>query len=415
MKRPRLSAAVTSRQWIKQFSPADQGAAINLVDALLLMNEEDVSSEIRKQLQRLAQTRSGARKKIGLYAEREFAEKLIFKSKLTKDSDNRERRRAYGNTGPKAVNPIRGKTRVGSEGPAAFHISQGVEKFRSIFLNNPGPDRIRRNKVSMITIVTDFIGSGSRVISMIDKFLNVPSVQAWRSKKWIEFSVVAAASTISGIKNIEEHKSKPEIFVSHIAPSISTYHNLELAERWKDLIRRYGPRSGRGSGSLGYKDGGALIAFSYRFPNNAPLIFHESTPKWQPLFTGGISPDMAPAFGIKTENSRAVDALNLDVMNLPSDIIGSDARMIVILKAIRGRWRKGQEVALAEKSGLSVPEILDSYSDGKERGFLTEEGRLTDRAHQFMRSSLKLKRSARTLPINEKPYYPQALRVPTEV
>ena len=183
-ERPRLSAAPSTRQWLKRFSAGDQPAAARLVDALMLMNAEDVASALRAQLARLAETRSGPRAKAALYAEREFAERAIFKSQIAPGRDGQSRIRAYGDRGPAAVNPIRGRARVGSEGEGAFVISQAVQASKRKFLNHPGPDRIRRHRVGLIVIVTDFIGTGTRIRAMLDKFLATPSVRAWRSNRW---------------------------------------------------------------------------------------------------------------------------------------------------------------------------------------------------------------------------------------
>ena len=71
---------------------------------------------------------------------------------------------------------MQGSSRVGSEGPGAFLLSQATEFAPGIFLNGPGPDRIRRHQASLIAIVTDFIGSGTRIQLMLDKFMKVPTV-----------------------------------------------------------------------------------------------------------------------------------------------------------------------------------------------------------------------------------------------
>src|SRR3954469_24371610 len=94
--RPPLSTSPSARAWIRQFSTGDQVAAAALADSLILLNEADVAAAIREQLARLAKTRKGPRRKVALFAEREFAQREIFKSALTPDRQGRARRRAFG-------------------------------------------------------------------------------------------------------------------------------------------------------------------------------------------------------------------------------------------------------------------------------------------------------------------------------
>jgi hypothetical protein len=139
MFRPQLSATETGKAWLSQFAFPDRPAAASLLDALTLINDEQVATALRSLLADLAEHRSGLRKRVALYAEREIAEATAFRVALVTDDDGRLRRRAIGRHGPSAVRPIRGSTRVGSEGWVAFVISQAVKASPGIFLNHPGP------------------------------------------------------------------------------------------------------------------------------------------------------------------------------------------------------------------------------------------------------------------------------------
>jgi hypothetical protein len=67
-RRQKLSATVTGQKWVLQFAERDRSSATAMLDALLLLNEEEVAASIRGLLQDLAAKRSGPRKRIGLYA-----------------------------------------------------------------------------------------------------------------------------------------------------------------------------------------------------------------------------------------------------------------------------------------------------------------------------------------------------------
>lgn len=410
--RERLSSSPSAKEWLKQFRATDQLAAAQLADALLLLNDSDVANSIRSQLRRLARSRHGKRKKVALYAEREFAEREIFASVLATGRDGIQRMRATGNKGPPAVQPTRGKVRVGSEGFVAFSISQAVESFDKIYLNQPGPDRIRRHSVSLVAIVTDFLGSGDRILRMLDKFMRVPSVRSWLSNQWVQFAIVAAAGTKAGIKAVKEHRSKPILFVSHVIPTLDSDEDHDAADAWHSLIRNYGPRSARGAGPSGYKDGGTLVAFSYRTPNNTPLLLHQGDGFWRPLFQGALSDDMRPAFGLRSLETRVTDAAASSGQEMAIDILPAEGGLVLMLRAIRRRWRQGQEIAFAERTGLTVPEVLEAKNTAESRGYLNREGRLTESGQKVVRAAMTREKRRPDIPTNSEPYYPQTLRAP---
>lgn len=409
--RPKLSSSDSARNWIAQFKAADQRSAAALLDAILLLNEADVGLAIRNQLRKLAASREGPRKKVALYVEREFAEAAIFRSEPIADREGRVRQRAVGNKGPDAVRPRRGSTRVGSEGLGAFLLSQAAENNASIFLNSPGPDRIRRHKASLIVIVTDFIGSGARIGSMLDKFMRVPTVRAWHSLGLVKFAVVTAAATTHGKAVVESRRMRPAVLATHIPSSLKSYKDLDLASAWEDLARRYGPTVSRGAGPLGFKDLGALIAFSYRAPNNLPLLLHASGGVIRPLFQGAVTDDLGPAFGLRSAEQRIHDASESLGHALNPLATADENQLALFLSALRGRWREGQEIEIAERLGLIVPEVEKARAYALRHGLITSRGYLTD-AGQSLISTLTARRHPPVISTEAKPYYPKALRVP---
>jgi len=320
--------------------------------------------------------------------------------------------RAIGDAGPPAVKPVRGRSRVGSEGWIAFIVSQAVEASPKVYLNHPGPDRIRRHRVSLIVIVTDFIGSGTRVRAMIDKFLKVPSVRAWRSNGWVRFAVVAAAGTANGIRAVQSHRAAPFVSVSYVVPTLNGFPDPEAVDKWRWLMSHYGPRTARGAGPEGFDGGGALVAFSYRTPNNTPLLLHQGAPGWTPLFRGPPAEDMRAAFGLASLHARVGRAASVSAAPLADDLTPEEGRMVVTLRAIRGRWREGQEVEFAERTGLTVLEVLDAKDLARAGGLLTEQGRLTDEGQKLAHAGMARNQRRPDIPTRPEMYYPQALRTP---
>ena len=410
--RPPLSATETGKAWLSQFALSDRLAAASLLDALMLMNDEQVATALRSLLADLAELPSGSRKRVALYAEREIAEATVFRVELVTDDDGRLRRRAVGRQGPAPVRPIRGSTRVGSEGWVAFVISQAVKASRGIFLNHPGPDRLRsrRQPVGALAIVSDFIGSGTRVRTMLDKFWAVPTVRSWFSRGWISFKVVAAVGTREGLQAVRNHRVAPEVLVQQVAPQLTDHENRQAYRTWRTLIETYGPDLVGGAGRRGFRDSSALIAFSYGIPNNTPLILHAAGEGWRPLYSGAAPLDLRSTFGLQSRAERVKLAAIATGVDLAPDLSLPHAEMVVFLRAIRGRWRTGAQTAIAEVTGMTEPEVLAALKRGSEHGYLDAKGRLTDAGQAALGAAERRERKRPTVPTNPEPYYPLQLR-----
>jgi len=276
MRRPKLANTTTGRHWLAQFRGEDRPAAAAMLNALLLLNEEQVASTILSLLQGLAAERSGRRRRVALYAEREFPERNAFEVRSIPDASGVVRRRAVGRAGPAAVKPVRGSTRVGSEGSVAFIISQAVAAWPSIYANQPGPDRIRsaRNPIGALVIVTDFVGSGTRINTILDKFWNVPSVRAWVSRRWVEFMIVAAAGTSAGMASVRAHRLKPRVLVGHRgADNVNAERGFNAGDEFNLTTKKCRRGGARCFARMGQK----TLVSSGRGFGGTPLLSHSAT------------------------------------------------------------------------------------------------------------------------------------------
>jgi hypothetical protein len=410
-----LSSYPTAQAWLAQFtrSAADRAAAEAMLDAMMLLNEEQVSAAIRAQLYRFADGRRGKHRRAALYAEREFTEKAFFQSERTLDARGRAHYRAVGRIGPPAVKPVRGGTRVGSEGFIASIISTVVETRPDIFMNNPGPDRVRGKTApaGALVIVTDFIGSGRRVRGILDAMWAVPTVKSWRSQGHIDVHVVAAAATASGMASLRRHRLRPSVMAEHIAPTLAGTGWRQEWE-WYDLVKDYGPDAGRGASRFGFGNSGALIAFNYRLPNNTPAILHKTEGEWRALYDGAAPNDLRPAFGLRSEAQTVAAAAAATGIALAPALSPADATTVLLLSLMRGRWRRGKEVALAERTGLPAPTVMEVLRRAVTDGLLRSDGRLTDAGYATVEAGRSTERRRPTIPTEAEPYYPKQLRAP---
>ncbi len=361
-------------------------------------------------MQTMPHHRPFIKSRIGLYAEREFAAGRIFTEEWVAGRHGKLTERS---TGPKRVAPIaprRGSSRVGSEGPTANVIAQIIKGNQRSFTSHPGPDIVRQTGVRLICIVTDFIGSGTRINKMLDLFWKSPSVRSWWQLGWIRFAIVTACGTRRGIQEVMRHRVNPEVKSAFTVPSVGDFE-ADLVARWTDIMTRYGPPGATAEDKSGYKGSAALVAFTYGLPNNTPLIVHGTGGGWQALYQGSIPPNSKHAFHPLTDGERAENAI--ERAGLAIDLtIGSDlATMHLVLSQIRGKWRQGAEEEISERTGLTSDQVRIAIARAKARALVAIDGHLTE-AGQAAIKGLRTPWRRPDIPTNVNPYYPWQLRDP---
>lgn len=409
-----LSQTAVGAAWLDQFSPEDREAAAKMLDAMLLLNEEQVASSIRSALDRVAKGPRHRKRRVALYAEREFDASQIFEVQLLPDATGRTRRRAVGYNGPPAVKPARGRARVGSEGFVAHLISQVSERWTEVFMNHPGPARLRQKTAPAgeIIIVTDFLGSGSRVSTMLDKFWAVPTVRSWKSRDMIRFRVVAAAAAPAALSKVRRHRLRPEVGAEWIAPTVKSTSDFRIRSSWTRLIQANGPEHGRGAGRFGFGGDGALIAFNYRLPNNTPAMIHHGESGWRPLYIGSAPPELRDIFGMRSLDQAVAFAAQSNGVVFGRELTEAERLTVLVLSLLKGRWHRGAEVALASRTSLPATTVMDILLDALGSELITRTGRITDKGYKFMDSARAGERKTPTIETSVAPYYPEKLRIP---
>jgi hypothetical protein len=223
---------------------------------------------------------------------------------------------------------------------------------------------------------------------------------------------VAAAGTSKGLQRIRAHRVGPTVRVGYVVPTVFDAGDAKTRKHWKTLIKAYGPSKKGNKSRFGFQNSGALVAFNYQIPNNTPLLLHEDSAKWHALFTGPAPQNLRSVFGFQSAEERIERAAATVGVNLAPDLPASDARMVLTLSTICGRWREGEEEAIAEVTGLTVPEVIIVRHQARKGGLLTRDGRLTDTGHQTLKSGTLSERKRPDIPTSAEPYYPKSLRVP---
>ncbi|QQM32354.1 hypothetical protein JET14_09565 [Martelella lutilitoris] len=402
---------------MSNFDTADRVAARSLLDSLLLLNRDEVSELIQEQLLTLASERSGKRKSVALYAEREFQEKQLFTTEQIKLPNGLTRERAIGKKGPPSVQPIRGGRRVGSEGLISSLISQAVKKHSGIFINTPGPDRFRskHNPISTIAIVTDFIGSGNRVLSMLDKLWNLRTIRSWHSTKLIDFVVIAAAATSDGAAVVGSHITHPDVRVGRTVPTLSSSKFDRHCSDWEELLGKFAEDHPDDEYVWGYEHSAAMVLFNYGIPNNAPSILWKAIGAIKPLYIGNAPAELSPLFWSGSKREQVERAAQERGHELDSTIDVKEQMILLVLQELRGRFTHKKQLdkkvrELSERLSLPANDIVEALSVAYLKNLIEANGRLTDKGYDELRAQSISRERDIVVPTTKKPYYPIALR-----
>lgn len=412
---PTFLKAEPTLAWLGQFAPEDQPDAAELLGRMRLVTRDAFAERLMALI--LSRMDEGAGP-VGLYAEREVPSRDGVPHKLFKEA-NKAPRRAYG-VGPVPIRPVLPwKPAVGSEGIVAQLISEICKSSDGHFYDHPGPGLIRKHSIRRFMLVTDFIGSGDRVLKYLRAAWRVRSVRSWwssRSTKGLNFEVVAYTATSLGREKVSLHPCSP--LVSLVAECTSIIDMPpDRARRMRDLCRKYNPGK---NDPLGYGGVGALVAFAHGVPNNAPSILYEASGNWAPLFKRRVTATTRETFVTDDTEIEAIKARLIDMRH--TRLAGSAwlerapakaKAWLAVLAALSHPPRN--ERVVAGKTGLAIIEVRKAMALALANGWITGQNRLTDSG------SAELDKARGPLPVAQRPlpgdaeiqYYPTSLRVPT--
>jgi|HubBroStandDraft_4_1064222.scaffolds.fasta_scaffold01242_4 hypothetical protein len=410
----------STRAWLTQFEAADLTVAIELLRSIRLVSADQFAIKLRNLVM---DTAAGNREPIGLYVEREVPKRNGEPLRLFRESRTKAKR-AYGG-GPQLVRPLRAyNPLVGSEGIVAQLVSELCSLYPHRFLASPGPDQIRRYRVRRFVLVTDFIGSGTRAFQFMEAAWKVKSVRSWWSAKktcGMDFEVVAFAATQQGLLHVQQHPACPIVTVAEATPTVQSLGYPAQIADFSKLCQKYSPPKPRSIRPLGYKDGGALLAFSHGVPNNAPKLLFGTGGGWTPLFPSRVTSESRSTFGRQpTQSDVAKRLIRLGQVRLASAhaIAGSAKRRqdILLLLSALGRSPR-YDLVLSARTGLSIDAIQEMLRTLITIGLVTANRRLTNGGRAEILYARKTTPARRPVLHFRAPdtYYPKRLRAPKGV
>jgi len=115
---------------------------------------------------------------------------------------------------------------------------------------------------------------------------------------------------------------------------------------------------------------------------------------------------------MRSLESIITEAAENNGVNIDKILSAQDASEVLILSLLRGRWRRGTEVTLSERTGISIPDVIDILKTALNRGLIDEKGRLTDAGQALLGAARRERRERPLVKTNSTLYIPGALRTP---
>jgi len=400
--------------WLARFQGEDDRAhAIELINSILQVSYNDFMNELASLILARSEAVGGP---VALYAEREVRARLGVPNRLFRESRGKPRRASGGSVHP--VSPTRAYApEVGSEGLVAQLITELCRQYPKVFINHPGPDRIRKLRVRAFFLITDVIGSGEQAGKYLEAAWRVHSVRSWHSLGLLRFEVLAYSATSIGEKYVTNHACHPAVYYVQPCPTIDTSFTRDAAKQIKALCVKYDPVDHDPSEALGHGGIGALLVFAHGAPNNSPRMLHKKGTGWIPLFPARVTASVRAGFKRDTSLEGIVAGLKRMKQTRLSKSLWliaahPNARLLLLAMAALTKGPRFDE-ALARKTRLTIPEIKKLIDHAHSLGWIDERRRVTDEGYRQLEyaKSWRPRKSAIVFDINEF-YYPQQLRAP---
>lgn len=286
---------------------------------------------------------------------------------------------------------------------------------------------MRAHRIHHLLLVTDNIGSGDQVLSLVDFIRTNRTVRSWLSNDWLDFHVITYSVTAGGLRRLSSHERIASVHYAEPARDLrSDYWTTEKRERFVAVCRKYAHRK---ANALGRKGALAMIAFAHSVPNNLPAIVVQSSerrgwiafargPRWAGLDRRSLRAldSYRPAMSF-TEMAARLRQPRLESLSA-SEIAALErsgyaehtARLILVLAAhLRGI---SDPFRLCDLLSCTFLDLSGDIADAKKRGLLTPGGAVTGEGRAFLRAAKRKVRAISRLATksDESFYYPQSLR-----
>ncbi|WP_420065449.1 phosphoribosyltransferase-like protein [Pectobacterium colocasium] len=407
--------------WLSQFNhdSNDLEVAEKLLEECRFIEVEDM----RFSLSFLIEVDFPETEKYAFYVERELkkykgkVQRMYKVDKIRKQKKRRYTRRAYGAAIQAVQSKRYDKQNIGSEGVLANIISKKSQffKFKNKYFLQPSVDTIRREKIKNFVIVTDLIGSGQRIIDMIESLWMIETIKSWFSLKYIRLHIACYACTERAERIISNHPFKPQIHkVLGECPTIWDRFSDFDRKRIITLCEKYGSFD---KWPLGYEKSGLLISFEHSKPNNIPAILRKdnSTHRlpWRALFPEAYNHNNTydTMYMLEKDIYERLGFPSMQQIIKKKEYWYRTRCALLILIILYKGYRYDRDIfSLTKASGHFIAKWFNEAWDAGYVRYYTRS--ITKRGYIVLNRLIKENKKTSNLEMHENLYYPQSLRAP---
>jgi hypothetical protein len=291
-----ISAIPSAQSWLNQFLPEDRKTAEKLLDQLVYVTSEDVTSALGGRIAKLIVKY----RKVVVFPVREIEKFVIdgagdalpkqLKSYFSLDDDN-------------VVPELQSADRpLGSEAFVSNLVTQLSRRYKQKVISfeanrkHPSINNLRKERVDALILVDDLIGSGKRTKEFLESIYQHPTIKSWLSGKQIEIHIVSFMATKQGGDEVRRWTKKHKNSHLHILNSCPML-DIGQTDIYK-LCFDYAATNEKFP--MGFGGNPVKVVFSHSAPNNLPAILYRNSinlktnnkdlrtkiKSWKALFTG---------------------------------------------------------------------------------------------------------------------------------
>ena len=274
---------------------------------------------------------------------------------------------------------------------------------------------LRERRCRSVVIVTDYIGSGGRVLDLAAAIARHPTIRSWRSFRWLDIHAATFASSPAAIDRLQNSDILASVWTVEGAPTFATASwTADVRDaivdlcRTKCLINRHM--------ALGYGGSAGLFVTERGAPNNLPAVLWQTAAGWEPLFPNRTVPTaLARDLGgyrsgdSLTELAERVGQLRLGRNQRLDNMRGTSRSLLRALLLLERGPR--DTIALAAELALDVTDTEALRECLKQLGLIDATGAITDRGRGEIAANKRgMRRTTAGLSGSDAPYYPHSLR-----
>lgn len=255
------------------------------------------------------------------------------------------------------------------------------------FILAPSLDDLNNKKIKNIVLINDIASSGKQTLDFFHWFYDNKTIKSWISGKHIQITLLLYACTNKAYKYITKDKKFKQTNTllqinNHISSCGSDLWKSYEYDRIKEICKSYAKKYKLNKNlALGFRDSFSLLIFSYKTPNNVPVILWKKSNIWNSLIP--ITSDISQipkfdAFQYSIKNLIKKFKIHHTFYNLRNEK-DKNYKIFLVLSTIK-QYRIHNPRIISQYLELPYDDVIKSINILKhlklinEKNFINEEG-----------------------------------------